>query len=90
MKAVNSCVLNTVYTNDQLTGPSTKSFISTDDMTIILQSRNIAEIEHNLTESLFNISVYYKSNPLRPNTIKTQTCLFHLNSKQAYKELQLE
>nr|CAH7725182.1 unnamed protein product [Callosobruchus chinensis]CAH7732496.1 unnamed protein product [Callosobruchus chinensis] len=88
--SVLSPILFNVYTNDQPIGPTTNSFIYADDVAITCQSQNIEEIERNLTESLIRLNKYYRSNQLRPNPTKTQTCLFHLNNRQANRELYLE
>lgn len=83
-------LLFNLYTNDQPVGPFTNSFIYADDVAITCQSQHIEEIERKLTESLTNMSEYYRSNQLRPNPGKTQTCLFHLDNRQANRELQIE
>lgn len=83
-------LLFNLYSNDQPVGPSTNSFIYADDVAIACQSQHIEEIERKLTESLSRLSEYYKANQLRPNPGKTQTCIFHLDNRQANRELQVE
>lgn len=84
---LSTCPFN-IYPNDQPIEP-TRSFIYADEVAISYQSQSIEEIESNMTETLSRLNDYYKTNQLQPNLTKTETCLFHLNNRQASRELQI-
>jgi len=49
-----------------------------------------SKIEQILTHALEKLDRYYTQNSLKPNPIKTQVSAFHLNNKQARKELKVQ
>lgn len=86
--SVLSSFLYNIYTSDI---PTTKSrrFMYADDIAMAHQSNSFEEIERVLNEDLEKLSNYFKNWRLRPNVEKTVSCVFHLNNRQANRQLQL-
>ena len=68
---------------------NTKSFIYANDLAIVTQGRNFGHFEKILTSSLHNLSEYYRNNCLKTNPAKTQTCAFHLNTREATRKFKI-
>lgn len=69
--------------------PETKSlkFGYADDMAIAVQSKDLEDGENTLTSDLQILGHYYQTWRLCPNPSKTEVCAFHLNNRQANRQL---
>lgn len=83
-------ILFNVYTNDQPILENTRHFLYADDLAITAQGNTFSEVEQTLTLALMKLNSYYIQNSLKPNPTKTQVSAFHLNNKQAKKELKIQ
>lgn len=79
--------LYNIYTNDQPLPNATRQYIYADDTAVAAQGRSFEEVEQKLTMTLNELSQYYDANHLKPNPAKTQVCAFHLNNREAGREL---
>ena len=82
-------VLFNIYTNDQPIHKDTRSFIYADDLCIATQDASFEKTESTLSAALDSIGDYYEKNHLRANPDKTQTCVFHLRNRKAYRQLNI-
>lgn len=83
-----SLALFNLYTGDL---PSTKSqkFIYADDMVLAFQCKSFQEAETILQEDVETMFRYFKLWRLKPNSSKTETSVFHLNNKEADKQIRI-
>jgi hypothetical protein len=79
-------ILFNVYVHDM---PDTvsKKFAYADDTCIVLQSKHFEDVEDTLTSDLTLLEIFFKKWRLRPNPSKTMVTAFHLNNKEANREL---
>jgi len=68
---------------------SKSNTIYADDLYIATQSKSFEIIENRLTDALEILSDYYKQWFLNANPGKTQVCTFHLNNRQANRNLRV-
>lgn len=86
--SVLSCFLYCLYTND-LPRIQSRLFIYADDIAIAYQAKSFKELKDATNKDLEKMSKYFKDWRLRPNIGKTVHCIFHLNNRQASRELNL-
>ena len=82
-------MLFNVYTNDQPVDNETRSFIYADDLCIGTQRSTFEQIETIIIEALQNLCEYYERNYLCANPNKTHTYVFHLNNREAGRNLNI-
>ena len=58
-----------------------------DDLCITTQHSDFQHVEQTLELALDEMSIYYSSNHLKPNSAKTQICCFHLRNRDAKRKL---
>ena len=78
-----SPTLFNIYTNDQPIGPDTRHFLYADDLALAAQHETFVAVEDTLNQEIERLDEYYRSNHLKPNPSKTETCSFHLRSREA-------
>lgn len=78
-----------VYMNDQLITPDARHFIFADHTMIGVQDNNFEEVQTKLESSFKTMTTYYKSLNLKPNSMKTQICTFHLKNRLAIRKLNI-
>jgi Reverse transcriptase (RNA-dependent DNA polymerase) len=61
-----------------------KQFQYADDVVLTYQSNSIPECEENLEVDLETMNGYSRRWRLQPNPTKTELCVFHLNTHEAY------
>ena len=79
-----------ICTNDQPITADTRSSIYADDLAITTQAQTFEKLKSKLEEALVDMSNYYTANCRRENTFKTQTCAFHLNNREAKRQLKIK
>lgn len=84
--SVLSPVLYNIYTSD-LPYTRAKKFVFADDKALAVQSQSFEAAEVILEEDLVIMDRYYTDWRLKPNPGKTAVAAFHLNNKEAKKEL---
>lgn len=84
--SVLSPILFNLYTNDSLKIHS-RRFIFADDWAISIQARTFEEAQKILEDDLNIINNYFTENRLKMNPNKSEVCAFHLNNKEANREL---
>jgi len=82
-------MLFNIYTIDQPQFENIRRFIYADDLCIATRSKSFEIIENRLTDALTILSDYYKQWFLNANPGKTQVCTFHLNTRQANRNLRV-
>ncbi len=78
-----------IHTNDQPLPPKCSRFIYADDLCLTTQQKAFPDIENIMEKALSVMSAYYQENHLKANQSKTQLCSFHLNNKQAKRQLKV-
>jgi hypothetical protein len=84
--SVLSPILFNLYTNDSLNIRS-RRFIFADDWAIAIRAKTFEEAQSILEDDLQIINNYFTENRLKMNPSKTEVCAFHLNNKEAKREL---
>lgn len=84
--SVLSPILFNLYTNDSLAIIS-RRFIFADDWAIAIQAKTFEEAQIILENDLKTIENYFIENRLKMNPNKSEVCAFHLNNKEAAREL---
>ena len=82
-------LLFNIYTNEKPTPLETQRFIYADDLALIAQNHSFENIETTHSNTLEEMSIYYKDNWLKPNPNKTQACTFHLKNKEAKRKIRV-
>ena len=72
-----------IYTNNQPRSEGARHFIHADDLALAVQGRELSIVEGRLSNTLDELTPYYKKNHLRANPSKTQVCVFHLWNREA-------
>lgn len=83
-------MLFNIYTNDQPITEETRHFLYAEDLAIAAQDITFQEVERKLTQTLQELTTYYARNQLTPNPDNTQICCFHLQNREAKRELKVE
>ena len=84
-----SAVLFNIYMNKEPVYKNTRSFIYADDLSIATQDASFEKTELILGDTLYHIGEYYARNHLRANPEKTQTCVFHIRSREATRKMNI-
>jgi len=79
-------ILFNVFVHDML-DTSSKKFTYADDTCIVSQSKHFEDVENTLTSDLTLLEIFFKKWRHRPNPSKTMVTAFHLNNKEANREL---
>ena len=80
-------LLFNIYTYDLLSMISRK-FAYADDLTLLHSSGNWKDLEETLSQDMSTLSSYLQTWRLKLNT-KTVTAAFHLNNREAKRELKV-
>lgn len=67
-----------------------RKFNYADDMAFATQNKTFHQLEETSTRDLSIISEYCKQWRLKPSSAKTEVCCFHLNNREARKELKIQ
>jgi Reverse transcriptase (RNA-dependent DNA polymerase) len=67
-----------------------KQFQYADDIVLTYQASSIPECGDNLEIDLETINGYFRRWRLQPNPTKTESCVFHLSTHEAYKVLDIK
>ena len=86
--SVLSPVLYNIYTSD-LPPTQCKRFVFADDKALAIQTQSFEAAELILERDLDIMDQYYSDWRLKPNPDKTEVAAFHLNNKEASRELQV-
>lgn len=65
-------------------------FSYANDICIVTQDKKFENIESTLTSDLFRLEQYFQKWRLRPNPHKTMITTFHLNNREANKEISVQ
>lgn len=87
--SVLSCVLFNLYIHD-LPRSKSRKFLYADDMAFAYQNKKFERIEKILTEDLIPLVSYFNKWRLIPSTSKTVVNCYHLNHREANRQLQVE
>jgi Reverse transcriptase (RNA-dependent DNA polymerase)/Endonuclease-reverse transcriptase len=82
-------ILFNLYLSDIPTTMS-KQFQYADDIVLTFQARSIPECGDNLEIDLETINEYFRRWRLQPNPTKTESCVFHLSTHEAYRVLDIK
>jgi Reverse transcriptase (RNA-dependent DNA polymerase) len=82
-------ILFNLYLSDIPTTMS-KQFQYADDIMLTFQASSIPECGDNLEIDLETINEYFRRWRLQPNPTKTELCVFHLSTHEAYRVLDIK
>lgn len=87
--SVLSPLLFNIYSNDQPILPYACHFLYADDLALAVQDCTFHRVEKKLEDALRSLTVYYRSNSLKPNPSKTVVCAYHLKTHDAKRKLEV-
>ena len=86
--SVLALLLFNIYTYDLSSMISTK-FVYDDDLILLRSSGNWKDLEETLSQDMSTLSAYLQTWRLKLSHTKTVTAAFHLNSREAKRELKV-
>ena len=89
LKALCSPLLSNAYIHD-LPATQSKKYGYADDLTNLLHDKQWEKIEAGLTADMNIMSTYLRNWRLKLSIGKTLACVFHLNNREAKRELKVE
>ena len=66
---------------------TSKKYAYADDLALLYASRNWKAVEHTLSQDMTTLSAYLQTGRLKLSNMKTVTAAFHLNNREAKREL---
>ena len=81
-------LLFNIYTYD-LPSMISRKFVYADDLTLLHSSGNWKDLEGSLSQDMFTLLAYLQTWRLKLSHTKTVTAAFHLNNREAKRELKV-
>ena len=81
-------LLFNIYTYD-LPSMISRKFVYADDLALLHSSENWKDLERTLSQDMSTLSAYFQTRRLKLSHTKTVTTAFHLNNRQAKRELKI-